>query len=173
MKGIFVLSVLAAMAFLAASELQATIELAPQEQATFDFCAGFVDCESCVVSFKEPDGNGTACYWCRTTANGTTDACLPVTATLPIELEDQCPNLDFNVGTCTLTARVIVILTGVFGALVLGGSVAGCTACYCFWRHKKAAKSNNKSNNKSNPDDEEPDKEPQQELEMEDIDIAS
>lgn len=112
-----------------------------QDEAQTAFCATFVDCNTCVGASNDSYSGGISCYWCKTTSNGTVDQCLPVTATLPIEIEGECPHLNFNVGTCSLTALIIVILISVAALIFIICCCACCCVCCCWCaRRRKRAR---------------------------------
>lgn len=108
-----------------------------QEKDHVAFCAGFLGCSECLSATNSTFGSGNVCYWCKSTNNGSNDVCLAYTASLPIEVQGECPNLNYNVGTCALTALIIILLpaAGVLFLSIVCCSV-GCLIIYCHynWR---------------------------------------
>ena len=62
-----------------------------------------LQCYGCSPSYVQSSlREGDLCYWCLLTDNETENTCLPISRndTLPIEVEAECPNLNFYVGNC-------------------------------------------------------------------------
>lgn len=93
-----------------------------------DFCFQFngTDCQPCIDA-RQPGPNGlpTICFYCaadQTCRHFTESTVFPFNG-LP------CPNLEYNVGTCALTALIIAILIAV--ALILFIVMITCVCCCC------------------------------------------
>ena len=93
-----------------------------------DFCSQFngTQCDACVnASQRDPSGTDTACFYCAAD-----QTCQPFTTNTVFGL--PCPNYEYNVGTCTLTAKAIAILIGVFIVLFVIMAIGGvCCCCIC------------------------------------------
>ena len=93
-----------------------------------DFCSHFngTQCEACVnARQRDPSGTDTTCFYCASDKT-----CRPFTKDTVFGL--PCPDYEYNVGTCTLTAKAIAILIGVFIVLFVIMAIGGvCCCCIC------------------------------------------
>ncbi|XP_064402325.1 uncharacterized protein LOC135348085 isoform X2 [Halichondria panicea] len=97
------------------------------------------DCERC-ISARQPSPTNpaleTVCFYCA--AN---QQCQPFTENTVFPFNGlPCPNLEYNVGTCALTALIIAVLIGLMLLLIVVMITCVCCCC-CIWcaqRRKRA-----------------------------------